>query len=175
MPANRHIFLIGFMGSGKSYLGRRLARAMDYPFIDLDEYLESKLHTSILDFFELAGEASFRQEESQALREMDSQPPSIIACGGGTPCQDGNMEWMNARGTTVFLDVHQDLLLERLKGESAHRPMIAAQEDLAAYLDDKLAQRRPIYEQAAVTLSIEDDQMDYVSLLKALLSDNQMG
>jgi shikimate kinase len=172
MPANRHIFLIGFMGSGKSYLGRQLARAMDYPFIDLDEYLESKLGASILDFFERAGEASFRREESQALREMASQPPSIIACGGGTPCQDDNMEWMSARGTTVFLDVHQDILLERLERESAHRPLIAAQKDLAAYLANKLAQRRPIYEQAAVTLFVEDEQMDYVSLLKALLCND---
>jgi len=97
----RRFYLIGFMGSGKSFLGRRLANALQLPFLDLDDYLEEWSGRSIPRIFEESGEEAFRKLESEALRDTARLPSAVIACGGGTPCFGDNMAWMNAHGITT--------------------------------------------------------------------------
>ena len=110
----KRIFLIGYMGSGKTTLGKAYARENELAFIDLDWYIEERMHQSISDLFAKQGEAGFRELERKMLHEAGEFEDTVIACGGGTPCFFDNMEYMNAAGDTVFLDVHPDVLFRRL-------------------------------------------------------------
>ena len=160
-----HIFLIGFMGSGKSYLGRRLAGAMERPFIDLDEQIETGVGKSITEIFSDEGEQAFRKLEAEYLRKCKTIPPAIIACGGGTPVYNDNMDWMNRTGMTIFLDVSLDILVARLRPETAHRPLLAQQKDLRQFLKNKLEERRPIYEKAQIRMVLGNPDTDIVRLV----------
>lgn len=146
------IYLIGFMGSGKTHTGRRLAEKRQVPFIDLDEQVEAEAGTSISRIFEREGESGFRQRERRALHQTAETPAAVIACGGGAPCFFDNMDWINQHGLSVFLDAPVDLLLARLQEERNHRPLLRdlSAEELKAYIEDRIAQRRPFYEQARV-------------------------
>lgn len=146
------IYLIGFMGSGKSHTGRRLAEARGVPFVDLDDWIEVHSGLSIAQIFNAEGEKGFRKREQKALHQTVSLERAVVACGGGTPCFFDNMEWMNARGLTVFLDTPAALILERLRKEREHRPLIRDlnEAELGQYIRNKLAERRPCYEQAKV-------------------------
>lgn len=148
----RRIYLIGFMGSGKSFTGRRLAGELELPFIDLDDYLEEKAGRTIFRIFEEEGEAVFRKMEAAALRETERFSAAVIACGGGTPCFGDNMEWMNAHGLTIYLKTPVELLLDRLISETAHRPLLRGLDraGLRRYIEEKLAQRGPYYRRASV-------------------------
>lgn len=144
------IFLIGYMGSGKTTLGRALSVATGMRFIDLDEYIEIRYRMSISDIFSLHGEAGFRQREQAMLAEVADFEDVIIACGGGTPCFYDNMELMNRRGTTVLLEASHSRLSERLSAARSKRPLIAAMtdEELDAYISSALAARMPHYGKA---------------------------
>jgi shikimate kinase len=154
------IYLIGFMGSGKSYTGQQLAQLLNRRFIDLDDWIEQEEALSIREIFEQQGEGHFRQAEAQALRQMVQEPPAVIATGGGTPCFYQNMEWMNANGLTVYLDTAPEVLLQRLKSGRDHRPLIRSltDEGLRAYISQKLRERRPFYQQASVVYTQETGQ-----------------
>ena len=103
------VFLIGFMGAGKTTLGRALSGSNAFPgaarldYVDLDELIERHEGLSVREIFRTRGEAAFRSLESRMLREAACRNDVIIGCGGGTPCHSGNMEWMNAHGVTVLL------------------------------------------------------------------------
>lgn len=149
----RPIFLIGFMGSGKSTLGRALAEATGLDFIDLDTYIERRFHANIREIFAREGEAGFRELERRMLEEVSQFQDVIIACGGGTPCFFDNIHTMNRSGQTVFLEASHSRLLERLKAGRRRRPLIAAMTDdeLSAYITDALNRRMPHYSQASDT------------------------
>lgn len=98
----KRIFLMGYMGSGKTTLGRAFARAEGLEFIDLDWYIEERLHKSISELFAERGEEGFRNLERKMLHEAGEFEDVVIACGGGTPCFFDNMEYMNRQGTTIF-------------------------------------------------------------------------
>jgi shikimate kinase len=151
------IYLIGFMGSGKSYTGRQLAQLLNRRFIDLDDWIEQKAGLSIREIFEQQGERHFRQAEAQALRQMVQQPAAVIATGGGTPCFHQNIEWMNANGLTVYLDTSQEVLFQRLKDGRDHRPLLRAMPDegLRAYISHKLQERTHYYQQASIVYAQE--------------------
>ncbi len=136
----RPIFLIGFMGSGKSTLGRALAEATGLDFIDLDTYIERRFHANIREIFAREGEAGFRELERRMLEEVSQFQDVIIACGGGTPCFFDNIHTMNRSGQTVFLEASHSRLLERLKAGRRRRPLIAAMTDdeLCDYITDAL-------------------------------------
>ena len=119
------IFLTGFMGSGKTYWGRKLADAIDRPFYDLDQLIESRQQQSVAAVFSEAGEATFRELERETLHQTTALPPAIVATGGGTPCFFDNMTWMNEVGLTIFLDTPAAILADRLKHERAFRPLLA--------------------------------------------------
>ena len=105
------IFLIGYMGTGKSTLGRAVARLGDIRFIDLDHYIEGRFHRSVSQLFEERGEDGFRKVEQAMLHEVGEFEDVIIACGGGTPCFFDNMDYMNSRGLTILLEAPLPCLL----------------------------------------------------------------
>lgn len=136
-------------------------------FIDLDEWIEEREHSTVADLFKEKGEAYFRTLESTALihtaehlqskntPQTQSYFAGVIATGGGTPCFNDNMNWMNQHGVTVWLNVAVDVLVERLVHEKAKRPIIAAlhDRDLHQFITDKLVERQPYYSKATITIN----------------------
>ncbi len=144
------IFLTGYMGAGKTTLGKAFARELNVPFIDLDWYIEERFHKSIRELFVERGEASFRELERNMLHEVSEFEDVIISTGGGTPCFFDNMDYMNGHGQTVFLDVHLDILFNRLRVATHQRPILQGKtdEELRAFIADGLEKRAPFYVQA---------------------------
>lgn len=144
------IFLLGYMGSGKTTLGKAFAREMALPFVDLDWHIEQRFHQSIPDLFKSRGEENFREVERAMLHEVGEFEDVIISCGGGTPCFFDNMEYMNGQGQTVFLDADTDVLFRRLRVATQQRPILQGKDDeeLKDFIKTALVKRRPIYEQA---------------------------
>lgn len=108
------VFLIGYMGCGKTTLGEVLARQMQLRFIDLDEYIEARSGKSVVEIFDEMGENRFRELETAALQEVASMTDVIVSCGGGTPCHGDNMALMNASGVTVWLTTSPERITARL-------------------------------------------------------------
>lgn len=149
MPA---IFLIGFMGSGKTTVGKQLASLLQYDFIDLDEVIEKNEHSTISGLFDEKGEAYFRDKESYYLKSLESSINRIISTGGGAPCFFDNMQWMNAHGTTVYLRASPKLLADRLRNERDHRPLLKGKsdEEVIRFIEHKLEEREKFYLSAKV-------------------------
>lgn len=144
------IFLTGYMGAGKTTLGKAFARELNVPFIDLDWYIEERFHKSISELFTERGEASFRELERNMLHEVGEFEDVIISTGGGTPCFFDNMEYMNKTGQTVLLDVHPDILFRRLRIATQQRPILQGKtdEELLAFITEALQKRASFYSQA---------------------------
>lgn len=144
------IFLIGFMGSGKTTLAKKLALRMGYDLIDLDHELEKGLHTSIAEFFKTHGEQAFRELESKTLKEFGYPENCVVATGGGAPCYFDNMEWMNSHGTTVYLQLTTPALAQRLFNGRAKRPLLKdlSEEEIEDFIDQKMLERQAFYSQA---------------------------
>lgn len=148
----RPIFLVGYMGSGKTTLGKALARHMGMEFIDLDHYIEGRFHATVRQIFDTHGEEGFRDIESHLLAEVAEFEDVVVACGGGTPCFGDNMELMNRNGVTVLLDASVDVLHARLLHGRAQRPLIArlSDDELRRFIAEALQKRAPFYDRAAV-------------------------
>lgn len=146
-------FLIGYMGCGKTTLGRAVAASTGIRFIDLDDYIEEHEGCSIKEIFATRGEEAFRAIEREALCEVSRMPDTLVACGGGTPCFGDNMGLLNRCGLTVYLKAGHDRLLSRLKEGRAKRPLIAGLSDkeLDSFITGQLEWRQPYYMQAAMT------------------------
>jgi shikimate kinase len=157
-----HLSLIGFMGCGKSTVGRRLAAAMQRPLCDTDSIIEARAGKSVAAIFADEGEARFRACEHQLLTELLNAPsPSVIVCGGGMPCFSGVLQQLKTRSTTIYLHAPVDVLLPRLQAEAAQRPLLQGKDDLRNFIESLLAQREPFYSQAKHTVrtggkSVED-------------------
>lgn len=149
------IFLIGFMGCGKSTIGRALADSLNLTFIDLDSFLEEKYFRTIPQIFAEEGEESFRRKERTVLEEVSAFDDVIVATGGGAPCFFDNMELMNDSGFCVFLDVEVAALVDRLMNAKNDRPLIKGKspEELHTFIEGLLAKRRPFYEKARYILN----------------------
>lgn len=150
------LFLLGFMGSGKSKLGKKVANRLKLPFFDLDDEIERIKGKSISKLFQESGEEAFRLLESKVLSELISQHESfVLSTGGGTPCFNNNMELMNQSGKTIYLDVDSTILYGRLKTAKANRPLIAnlSDDELKVFVDDSLRKRVTFYSQASVIAS----------------------
>ena len=154
------IFLIGYMGSGKTTLGTVLSEELNCRFIDLDDFIEAKHNSTIRNLFERFGEERFRQMEHEALLEVAHMPSVVVACGGGTPCYHNNMSTMNDLGITVFLTTSEECLLARLTlpEAKAKRPLIANKtaQEVRQYIHQALTARLPFYSQAAITFDSTD-------------------
>jgi len=162
------IFLVGYMGCGKTTFGRQLAAELGWQFADLDELIEERYKISISGFFEKYGEDNFRRIENMMLREVLSWKNSIISTGGGAPCFYNNMELMNKFGVTVFLDTSIPVLVERLIRGKRKRPLLKGLEveELNLKINNHLLQRRFYYEQAKFKL---DDEQQLVNNIKEKL------
>ncbi|PSR11128.1 MAG: shikimate kinase [Bacteroidetes bacterium] len=156
------IFLVGFMGSGKSHVGKKLALHLGCPFSDLDHAIEMAAGATISTIFEQHGEAYFRLLERRALHDSSYAPAGVLATGGGTPCFFNNMDWMNKNGICIFLDADPAVLTERLWKGKFKRPLLKKldQPELACYVHDKIAERRPFYEKAAVQYFIHHHEQE---------------
>jgi len=152
------IFLIGFMGSGKTYWAERWSSQMGYETIDLDKQIEEHEGISLLDIFEKKGEDYFRKTEAEALRKLEGKKNTIVSCGGGTACFFDNMDWMNLNGKTVYLSATPRLLTERVMNETGKRPLVrdVNEAEILYFIEQKLNERKPFYEKASQTLSVSE-------------------
>ncbi|MBB5624010.1 shikimate kinase [Pedobacter cryoconitis] len=149
------IFLIGFMGCGKSTLGRKLATKLGYDLIDLDHQIEKNTGLTVGDYFSTHGEEAFRKLESETLQAFDYPKNCVIATGGGTPCFFDNIEWMNANGTTIYIEMPPAALAKRLESGIAKRPLLRnlTPEGVLEFIEGKLAEREPFYTKASLVMS----------------------
>jgi shikimate kinase len=157
------IFLIGFMGSGKSFWGRRLSEKLRMPFFDLDDQIEEHSGKPITDLFREKGEEHFRLLEKDLLHIItESHDSFVMACGGGTPCFYNNLDYMKQAGTVVWINLSPDQLFERLRKEKEHRPLIRdlSDEQLRSFILRKFADRKMYYDQADVHADEEPLDLD---------------
>lgn len=164
------IFLIGFMGSGKTHWGKLLAQRLRLPFYDLDSIIVETEGMSISDLFQEKGEEYFRLQERDLLRDIIQKHPSLVlSCGGGTPCFFNNIDFMKKEGLVVWLNTSIEALEERLKKEKATRPLIRdiSDADIRSYVLKKMNDRRLYYEQA--DLHVEEATVTIESLLQQIL------
>jgi shikimate kinase len=150
------IFLIGFMGAGKSHWGKIWSAECGWPFYDLDALIEGKTQQSIPAIFEEKGEPYFRQMEASVLRGLPVHKKGIVACGGGTPCFHDNIIWMNDNGVTVYLSATRETLANNILKDKAKRPMLkhTGNDQLLSFIEKKLAERKGYYESARMELPV---------------------
>ena len=163
------IFLIGFMGSGKTHWGKQLSEKLGIPFFDLDDVIVSSKGKTINAIFEEEGEEAFRLFEMETLHLVtESHESFVMATGGGTPCYFNNIEYMSRSGMAVWINTSIDTLFERLSKEKAHRPLIRnlPDEQLRHYILKKYADRRIYYEQA--TMILDEDKITLDLLIQKL-------
>lgn len=148
------IFLTGMPGSGKTTLGRVMAKMLERDFIDLDQYIQGRFCCSVSDLFARRGEDGFRKIEYNMLHEVGEMEDVLVACGGGTPCFFDNMDYMLGCGTVFHLQADKARLQQRLCRRRAHRPAVAGKSDeqIAEYIDALLQVREPIYMRAHFTI-----------------------
>ena len=171
------IFLTGYMGAGKTTLGKALARELHVPFIDLDWYIEERFHKAVGELFTERGESGFRELEKSMLHEVGEFEDVVISTGGGAPCFFDNMEYMNRQAQTVYLKASPDVLFQHLKMGKVERPLLKdkTEEEMKQYIRDSLAIREPFYSRAQYTLDVSllenyDKIKDSVRLLRELLN-----
>ncbi|RZK42247.1 MAG: dephospho-CoA kinase [Pedobacter sp.] len=157
------VFLIGFMGCGKSTKARQLANKLNCPVIDLDAVIVAQQKQSIAEYFSEYGEKSFRELERETLKNYPYPETCIIATGGGLPCFFDNMDWMNENGRTVYLQMTPPQLVSRLHNREK-RPLLKGMDDeqLLAFVKLKLEERNPFYTQAQLVVdafSLEVDEL----------------
>lgn len=151
------IFLLGFMGTGKSFWGKRWAGQNNLCFFDLDHEIEQKCGLTISQIFEQQGEAYFRDQERERLRSFENEDNYILSTGGGTPCFYDNMQWMNENGLTIYLRTSLPIIKERLAREKSHRPLIRNYDDqeIEDFIKNSLRKRGKYYDQAHIILDTE--------------------
>ncbi|NDW09806.1 shikimate kinase [Dysgonomonas sp. 520] len=171
------IFLIGYMGVGKTTLGKGLAKALNLEFVDLDLYIQARYQKTVTQLFEEYGEDGFRKIENKLLKEVSDFENVVISTGGGAPCFYDNIDIMNRKGKTVYLKASTDLLHSRLLTCRDKRPLLQnkTDEELYNFIKENLRKREPFYSKAKYTLEAEelvsrDDIEKYVSLLSELLN-----
>ena len=172
--SGRSIYLIGMMGSGKTSTGRPLAKRLGYGFVDADAVIEQVAGCAIPEIFERDGEDGFRSIESQVLNAISQRHSLVVATGGGVVTKPENWGQLHS-GIVVWLDVDRAQLIERLRDDATQRPLLQ-QPDPEAALDALLQERRPLYDEADLTVVIKDESADAVAdgilqLLPGLLKD----
>lgn len=158
------IYLIGYMGCGKSTLGRRLSVHVGLQFVDMDHYIEERNYKTIPQIFAEEGEAEFRNKERKALEELSEFTDIVIATGGGAPCFFDNINMMNQTGKTIYMNIDPEILADRLMNSKTERPLIKgkSRDELVAFIDDTLRKRDVFYKQAQYQITEPDIDLDYV-------------
>lgn len=164
------VFLIGFMGSGKTHWGKLWSVRQALQFFDLDELIEQQEQKTIEAIFDKNGETYFREKESELLKTFFEKDNCIIACGGGTPCFHDNMVWMNANGITVYLKATPNQILERVEDEKDKRPLLKKLNaaEILFFIEQKLKERELFYNQAKIILPVAELSTDSLLTLKPL-------
>ncbi|MCQ2369048.1 MAG: AAA family ATPase [Paludibacteraceae bacterium] len=155
----RNIYIVGYMASGKTTLGKRLAEDLCLDFIDSDDYIEKSAGKTIAEIFIQDGEDYFREQERNFLSILSTVKNTVIATGGGLPCHSDNMKFLNSVGETVFVNTPIDTIMSRLKAERETRPLVKGLNSkiLPYFVKEHYAKRLPIYMQAKHIISTEDD------------------
>ena len=150
------IFLIGYMGAGKTTVGKALAKTTGLQFYDLDWYIEGRMRKTVPQIFAELGEEGFRRIEHHLLHEVAEFENVIISCGGGTPCFFDNMQYMNTRGETVYLKATPDVLFQHLQMGKSVRPLLLNKtpDEVRTFIGEQIKQREPFYTQARHTLDV---------------------
>ncbi len=161
------IYLIGYMGCGKSTLGRKLSEHLGLQFVDMDHYIEERNCKTIPQIFSEEGEVEFRKKERKALEELSEFTDIVIATGGGAPCFFDNIELMNKTGKTIYLNIDPKILADRLLKSKTERPLIKgkSRDELVAFIDDTLKKRNEFYLQAAYQITEPGVDLDFVKTL----------
>lgn len=152
----RRIIIIGYMGAGKTTVGKALAKELNMAFYDLDWYIESRMHKTVKAIFDDRGEAGFRQIEHNMLHEVAEFEDIIISCGGGTPCFFDNIDYMNRQGETVYLKATPEVLYGHLKMGKTIRPLLLNKtaDEVQVFIREQLTQREPYYNKAKHVLDV---------------------
>ena len=158
LKRSRGIFLIGFMGSGKTHWGKIWAKESRMDFYDLDEVIEYAENRSITAIFEEEGENYFRDKESTLLKSFAGKENFLLACGGGVPCFNDNMQWMNDNGITVYLSATAQYIYDKVLNETRERPLLKNihPAELLQSIDQKIKEREPFYKQAKIILPVDE-------------------
>ena len=155
------------MGSGKSTLGKRIAKRLGWEFIDTDTMVEERSGKSLADVFNTEGEAVFRWFEQNTLMKIKSSTGNlVVATGGGMPCFEDNMKRMKSAGMTVYLKCTPELLFERLKNDKKVRPLLAGETNLKEYINTMLTRREAFYNLSDYTLEIDADDAKEYTIIK---------
>jgi len=174
MIAKPHIiYIIGFMGSGKSTAGKKLASLLGWSFIDLDKKIEEHAGKTIPEIFSENGEEYFRNLEAQLLKSLKSCTNTLISTGGGTPCYKDNMDFMLQTGLTIYLKLTPEELKSRLSGSKGERPLIKDidKDNLLSFIVEKLADREKWYDRSEIIVTgINLDIKLLLSLVKSKLN-----
>ena len=173
----RRIILIGYMGSGKTTVGKALSKETGMMFYDLDWYIESRMRKTVSQIFAEKGEEGFRKIEYNMLHEVAEFEDVIISCGGGTPCFFDNMDYLNQQGDVVYLKATPETLYKQLLMAKVERPLLKDKtpEELIAYITEHLKEREPFYGKARHILDVNVlDNYDKIAIsverIKSLLS-----
>ena len=152
----KRIILIGYMGAGKTTIGKALSKELGIIFYDLDWYIESRMRKSVSEIFAERGEEGFRKIEYNMLHEVAEFENVIISCGGGTPCFFDNMDYLNQKGQVVYLKASPEVLYKHLQMAKVERPLLKGKssEELIAFIREQLDKREPFYSKAKYTLDV---------------------
>ena len=168
------IILIGYMGAGKTTIGKALSKELGIIFYDLDWYIENRMRKTVSQIFAERGEEGFRKIEYNMLHEVAEFEDVIISCGGGTPCFFDNMDYLNQQGQVVYLKAEPEVLYKHLLMAKVERPLIKgkSQEELLAFIRDQLDRREPFYSKARYTLDVSlMDSYDKINISVAKLRE----
>ncbi len=162
------IYIVGYMGAGKTTAARRLAQRMGWDVVDTDALFEEKYKISVNDFFNKYDEPLYRKLESEVLKATESLDHVVVSTGGGTACFFDNMDWMNQHGLTVFLRISPQAAVDRVIHSRHKRPLVEgkSEEELTEFVNQHYASRLPFYEQARIAAKSED--FDIESLMEAI-------
>ena len=150
------IIIIGYMGAGKTTVGKALSKELGIPFYDLDWYIESRMRKTVPQIFAEKGEEGFRKIEYNMLHEVAEFEDVLISCGGGTPCFFDNMDYLNSKGDTIYLKATPEVLFRHLQMGKTVRPLLREKtpEEMKLFVAQQLESREPYYSKALYTLDV---------------------
>lgn len=173
------IILIGYMGAGKTTIGKDLAKKLGLPFYDLDWYIETRMRKKVADIFAERGEEGFRKIEYNMLHEVAEFEDVVISCGGGTPCFFDNMDYLNQQGDVVYLKATPEVLYQHLQMGKGVRPLLAgkSKEELLDFITEQLQKREPFYMKAnhIFDVTLMDSNVKVDETIDALIAQIALG
>jgi len=158
------IYLVGYMGAGKTSAAKRLASRLNWKVVDTDDLFEEKYRISVDDFFQKYDEPLYRKLESEILKSTENLENTVISTGGGTACYFDNMDWMNLHGLTVFMRISPAAAVDRVLHSHHKRPLARgkSEKELTEYVNWHYASRMPFYEQARITVKSENLDIEHL-------------